>query len=221
MLNICTTGQNLLQNVAHEERRRLARDLHDSVTQSLYSLVYSADSARKMAKSQPQKLDAVLSHLSDSALLALKEIRLMLYEMRLIPQGEINMLEAIETRLEAVERRAKIDANLTVEDGLEWPKTWEIELYPIVIESLNNSLKNAQASKVDIRITELHGEFSLCIEDNGKGFDLKNVSQGGMGLTNMNERAQKLGGRLKIDSTPGVGTKINVRIKKVAEAVRQ
>lgn len=212
--------QNLLQNVAHEERRRLARDLHDSVTQSLYSLVYSADSARKMAKSQPQKLDAVLSHLSASALLALKEMRLMLYEMRLIPQGEINMLEAIETRLEAVERRAKIDANLTVEDGLEWPKTWEIELYPIVIESLNNSLKNAQASKVDIRITESHGEFSLCIEDNGKGFDLKNVSQGGMGLTNMNERAQKLGGRLKIDSTLGVGTKINVRIKKVAEAVR-
>ena len=212
--------QNLLQNVAHEERRRLARDLHDSVTQSLYSLVFSADSARKLAKSQPQKLDTVLSHLSASALLALKEIRLMLYEMRLIPQGEINMLEAIETRLEAVERRAKIEAKLTVEDGLEWPKTWEIELYPIVIESLNNSLKNAQASRVDIRISESHGEFNLSIEDNGRGFDPQYVSHGGMGLTNMNERAQRLGGRLKIESAPGAGTKINVRIKKVVEAVR-
>ena len=194
------------------ERRRLARELHDSVVQSLHSLVFTASTARQAAVSKPEKLAEILELIATSAQLALQEMRLLLYELRLIPSEEILFLDGLQSRLDAVERRANIEAELQVESGSSWPKGWNQDLYALSIEALNNSLKHAHATRVEIQLAGHEHKFELKIRDNGKGFNLGSISLGGMGLSTMAERAERLGGRLVIDSAPGAGTLIQLVI---------
>lgn len=197
-------------NATQIERRRLARELHDSVVQSLHSLVFAANTARQAAATSPEKLGGILDLISSSAQLALKEMRLLLFELRLIPSGEIQFLEGIQTRLDAVERRANIDAELNVESGTSWPWDWEKDLYAITMEALNNSLKHAQASRIEVHVGGNEQNFELKIMDNGRGFDPGTVCRGGMGLSTMTERAARMGGHLGIISKPGAGTLITM-----------
>lgn len=191
-----------------EERRRLARDMHDSVTQSLHSLVYSAETANRIIKTKPEQLPVILNHLVASASQALKEMRLLLFELRLLPLQEIDLMEALTLRLESVERRAGIDARLMVDDGVHWPKDWDRELYPIAMEALNNSLKHGRGSEIIIKLGQLDDEFSMSVQDNGLGFDPLMMAAGGMGLQNMAERAKRLGGTLTVDARPDHGVRI-------------
>ena len=195
-------------DATRHERRRLARELHDSVVQSLHSLVFTASTARQAAATKPEKLPEILDLMSTSAQLALQEMRLMLYELRLIKSEEILFLDGIQSRLDAVERRANIEAELKVESGTTWPRDWDQDLYALSMEALNNSLKHAHATRVEIHLDGNKQKFTLMIRDNGKGFNLGAISLGGMGLSTMAERAERLGGRLVIDSAPGAGTLI-------------
>ncbi len=200
---------------ATRERRRLARDLHDSVTQSLHSLVLSADTASNRLKlGKLDRLESSLAQLSESARQALKEMRLLLYELRLVPLEEIPLVEALQTRLEAVERRAGVQADLAIEAPNGLPKAWEGDLYAIAVEALNNALKHARASRVSIRLVRSEGGCTLEIADNGLGFDPARPKPGGMGLHSMAERAERLGGRLQISAQPGQGTCVRVTILK-------
>jgi len=198
-----------------QERRRLARDLHDSVTQSLHSFVYSAETARQYVHSQPERADRALDHLMRSARQALKEMRLLLYELRLVPVEEIGFLDALRSRLDAVEKRANVDVDITVEPDVEWNPAWESELYPIVIEALNNSLKHSGATRVQICLSGAHENFMLEITDNGCGFVPEEVNPGGMGMRTMAERAEKINAQIEVRSAPGGGT--CVRLHQFAE----
>ena len=201
-----------LTDAVLEERRRLARDLHDSVTQSLHSLVIAAETAQKLhTRSRLEKMDGVLAHLVQSARQALKELRLLLYEMRLASPDNADLVEVVNTRLIAVEKRAGILGNLVVEKGIIWPAEWNRELYPLVMEALNNSLKHAHAAQVTVFISRINACFELEVTDNGVGYD-PSASKGGMGLSSMAERAEKLGGRLEIDSSVGQGTRVHLVI---------
>lgn len=196
----------------HFERQRLARDLHDSVTQSLHSLTLSAETAVAQAETNPLHLKITLNHIVVSARQALKEMRLLLYELRLSKLSETNLVEVIRTRLEAVERRAGIEARFVVSKGFYISKPLESELYPLVIETLNNALKHAHAKQVDIHFTKEEDQAIISIADNGIGFILADVIEGGMGLKNIQDRCTSLGATLIIDTQPGQGTKIVVNI---------
>ncbi len=200
-----------------QERRRLAQDLHDSVTQSLHSLVLSAVTANQIFVKKPENLPDLLKHLSISAAQALKEMRLLLYEMRLQPLLGMNLVDAINLRLASVEHRAATEAILFLDETITWPKEWDTELYPLAVEALNNALKHGRAKKVEVRIGKEQGAFYMTIRDNGRGLDLQSVRPGGMGLQNMNERAKRLGGQLAIKSQPGEGTEITVIIENGAD----
>jgi signal transduction histidine kinase len=197
------------------ERRRLARDLHDSVTQSLQSLTFSAYTAtNRLKQGKLDRLEASLTQMSDSARQAIKEMRLLLYDLRLTPLEHVSFAEAIQLRLDAVEKRAGIDAHFDLATDAPLPRTWENEIYCITMEALNNSLKHASASQVHVR---LHGDehgIELTIADNGKGIDPASKKSGGMGLDSMTERAERIGGMLKITSTPGTGTQVRLEIQK-------
>jgi PAS domain S-box-containing protein len=207
------------QAAAMQERRRLARDLHDSVTQSLHSLVLSADTAsNRFKKGNLDRLEESLSQLADSARQALKEMRLLLYELRLIPLEQVNLVEALQTRLETVERRAGVEAQFLMEGKMDWPPAWEGELYCIAMEALNNSLKHARATQVSVRLNGGLNRVELEIVDNGQGFEFQDKFDqypraGGMGLRSMAERAERLGGKLVIDSQPGMGTRVRVSVE--------
>ncbi|HPH95898.1 MAG TPA: histidine kinase N-terminal 7TM domain-containing protein [Anaerolineaceae bacterium] len=203
--------EQMEQMVVQRERRRLARDLHDSVTQSLHSLVLAADTASSRLKAgRMDRLEASVDLMASAARQALKEMRLLLYELRLASLDEVNMLEAVRIRLDSVEKRAGLDVVIETEGIMNWPPEWEGDLYCIAMEALNNSLKYSQASQVKFKLKNFDNNVELEIVDNGIGFDLQTNRQG-IGLISMRERAERLGGKVDIVTQPGQGTQIRFK----------
>jgi PAS domain S-box-containing protein len=199
---------------AIETRRHLARDLHDSMTQSLHSLILSAETAQHLHReSQPEKLTSSLEMLEDSARQALQEMRLLLYELQVTPAEEVDLMNFLEARLGAVERRMGIDTELTLDNTGLIPTAWEREIFFIIIEALNNTLKHSRADFVSIRIQGTPYQLTVTVTDNGIGFSPGQVRSDGMGLKNMQERAARLRGELSINSAPKNGTAVQLQIE--------
>ena len=194
---------------ALEERERLARDLHDSVCQSLYSLTLFGRAASNLAaEGHYDRVDALLAELQATALGALKEMRLMLHELRPPELAAEGLLGALRRRLAAVERRVGVTAELVAGAPLlELPPPLEEGLYRIAQEALNNALRHAGATAVTVRVDAEDGAIVLAVGDNGCGFDTAAAGTG-MGLATMRQRAAALGGVLSIDARPGAGTTI-------------
>lgn len=195
-----------------EERQRLARDLHDSVTQSLYSLSLFSHSAREAAADgDADRLNTSLLALEQNTLHALREMRLLLYELRPADLEQEGLRKAIELRLNAVERRAnlKLDVQLDEITGLSFQQ--EVELYHIVVEALNNVVKHSAAARLTLHLTQTAENLHLQLTDDGQGFDPAQT-RGGMGLTNIRERVARLGGQLTISSDPQSGTRLEAVI---------
>ena len=158
------------------------------------------------------------SRLGEISQQALQEMRLLVYELRpQILQNE-GLIGALEHRLAAVERRAGINARLHSGQEIDLPQNVEEELFYIIMEALNNTLKHANASEVVLWLKVEEESLILTVEDNGRGFDSElSKSQGGMGLSSMIERAEKIGGSLSIQSEPGAGTTVTVSVPLAAE----
>jgi len=197
---------------AMEERRRLARDLHDSVTQSLYSLTLLAEAARRLAKAGDlERVENQVARLGETAQQSLKEMRLLVYELRPLPLEQEGLIGALQQRLDAVEKRSGVNARLIVENLDRLPEPIEAALYYIAQEALNNSLKHSGASNVTVNLSGEQQHVRLEVIDNGRGFDRAAIAdRGGLGLTSMRERAELLGGSLTLESTPGNGTRLTV-----------
>lgn len=197
-----------------EERSRLARELHDSVTQSVYSVTLYAEAATRLLRSgETNQAVEYLADLRDSGLEALREMRLLIYELRPLALEKSSLAEALRSRLEAVEARSGIKSTLTVEGQEDLPYSIKVELYQIGQETLNNILKHARASHVLVTLRFTTGEIILEVVDDGIGFDPDlAANSGGLGLAGIMERVQRLGADLKIDSEVGAGTKVCVRI---------
>jgi signal transduction histidine kinase len=207
--------QGAEQAVVMAERHRLARELHDSVTQSLYSLTLLAEGWQRLARAgRLESIEDSLAELGEIAQQALKEMRLLVHELRPPDLERDGLLEALHQRLGAVEKRAGVEARLIADDVVELPSVAEPELYRIAQEALNNALKHAAATSVVVRIGTDSGRVELEVADDGCGFDPEAIDgQQGVGLVSMRERAEKLGGALEIESLPGQGTKVKVSVE--------
>lgn len=199
-----------------QERHRVARDLHDSVIQTLYSTVLMASGWRMLAEHGRLDSNGAAAHfqqVADQCEMALKEMRLLLFQLRPPVLGAVGLAGALEQRLDAVERRLGVQAGFVTIgewDGLA-PRL-EQELYYIAQEALNNSLHHANAKNVLVRLERIDGVLELTIEDNGSGFDTE-LASGGMGLANMRERAHEIGAEFTVESDAREGSKIRVRIE--------
>jgi signal transduction histidine kinase len=198
-----------------EERQRLARDLHDSVTQSLYGVNLYAQAAT--GHLDLGQLDQVRQHLNDiqnTAQESLTEIRLLIYELRPPILEQEGLVAALQNRLYSVENRAELKSNLKSNLKERLPLSVEEGLYRIALESLNNTIKHAQAKKVEINILKDKGTVTLEISDDGKGFDPATACQEGcLGILSMRERASVQDWSFSLDSSPGAGTRILVEVK--------
>jgi signal transduction histidine kinase len=218
--------QHAAEVAVAEERSRLARDLHDSVTQSLHSSTLMAEAGQRLAGAGDlERTRHYLTRLGEISQQALKEMRLLVYELRPLALRQVGLVGALQQRLDAVERRAGVDARLVViggdpgEEGqeVELPADMEEALYPIAQEALNNALKHAKPSSVTVTLS-IEGEpparrIALEVADDGSGFDVGTMdSAGGIGLDSMRERAEQVGGILTIHSAPGEGTRVTVTI---------
>jgi nitrate/nitrite-specific signal transduction histidine kinase len=197
------------------ERQRLARELHDSLIQSLYSLTLLTEGGRRLAASG--RLESATGYFTDLweiARQSLKEMRLLIYELRPIALESAGLVGAIQQRLDAVEGRAGVEARLLLDGELEFPPLVEEALYRIAQEALNNALKHAAATMLTVRLETRGGQISLQIQDNGRGFDLEEANQsGGLGLSSMRERAEQMGGELTIQTNPENGTVVQVTVE--------
>ena len=213
-----------------EERQRLARDLHDSVTQTLYSMVLFAEAGRDalapdeeeddlpldpdFSGQQVERARGFLERLRETSRQALKELRLLIYELRPLVLQKEGLVGALRDRLETVERRAGVRSMLKADDGIQLPPRVEAGLYGIAQEALNNVLKHAQANQVTVRVEMGFDQLELEIGDDGCGFVYQPNRSGGIGLASMHERTAALGGTLSIRSEMGRGTSVLVTLKR-------
>lgn len=193
------------------ERQRLARELHDSVTQSLYSLTLMSSGWGSMARQGTLEDPASsFDQLGAIAQQALKGMRLLIHQLRPSILDEVGLLGALQARLDVVELRSNMESRLLIQGDVDnLPQDLEEQLFNIAQEALNNSLRHADASEVIVKIQVDERGVVLSVEDDGKGFD-PGEDSAGLGLVTMRERAESIGGDLAITSTPLGGAKVVV-----------
>lgn len=199
-----------------EERQRLARDLHEAVTQALYSTSLMAEAAQRHARASQMgaSLDYI-TRLSELSRQALRQLRLLVYQLRPTLLAQEGLVPALRYRLDAVEKRAGIQTRLIDEADDQLSLTLQTELFWIAQEALDNSLKHANASTTTVTIKQVGQEVWLEVGDNGRGFAADEPRHGGSGLLRLGERVDRLGGSLEIESHPGEGALVRVRLRAI------
>jgi signal transduction histidine kinase len=197
-----------------EERNRLARELHDSVTQALYGITLHAEAAyRQLDVANTEMANEQLVELRSTAQEALREMRLLIFELRPSVVEMQGLVPALRARLEAVEERAGMRVEMNMDENLDLSDRVQDGLYRIAQEALNNALKHAKANQITLNLSGTLSKVTLEISDDGLGFKPDEaVEGGGLGLDGIIERAEILKGDLEIDSWPGRGTKIRIEV---------
>jgi signal transduction histidine kinase len=194
-----------------EERQRLSRDLHDSVTQSLYGLATLTEVGKMhAADGNLESTLALFAKIGKTLRQAIREMRLFIHQLRPPILEEEGLVNALDLRLAAVEGRSDVQVRLQADPDLRLPQSLETALYQIAQEALNNILRHAQAEAITVTLRGQNGRCTLKIEDDGCGFDPDMVDNGRLGLNNMRARAKEIGADFEIITAPNVGTSIKV-----------
>ena len=201
-----------------EERQRLARDLHDSVTQALYSVTLHAEAAtRLLASGDASTVPTVASHLQEiqeTAQEALDEMRVLVFELRPPALEQVGLVAALQARLDAVEGRVNLETRFITHGVRDLPAKVEQGLYRIAQEALNNALKHAHARSIAMHLWQEGSLVTLEIEDDGVGYhQVAAKESGGLGLRGLEERVTHLGGRLSVCTAPGAGTQLRIEVE--------
>jgi signal transduction histidine kinase len=209
-------SQQLAGLAVARERNRLARELHDSVTQTVFSMNLASQSAALLLEKDPTRVDEQLNHLRQLAASALEEMQTLISELRPEAITQDGLVSALRRHLDGARIPAGLEISLQVQgEGALEPQE-EQGLYRIAQEALNNITKHSQASQASISLS-LDDPPCLEIQDQGQGFDLERAYQAGrVGLASMQERAAEIGWQLQIQTSPGAGTCL--RVVKAASA---
>ncbi|HLZ57703.1 MAG TPA: sensor histidine kinase [Ktedonosporobacter sp.] len=199
------------QSVA-QERQRLARELHDSVSQAFYGINLCARNAREALDADPHQAIAPLEHVIRFAEQGMAELQALLFNLRADALQTDGLIVALSKQIALL--RACYGLNIDVLLGTEPALALEIKhaLYRIAQEALHNIAKHANAGSIIVQLTVNEQESMLEVRDNGKGFDPARQSPGCFGLRSMQERAASLNGTFTLESAPGQGTCIQVHI---------
>lgn len=194
-----------------EERQRMARELHDSVTQVFYGIQLGANTS--LALLQQGQTGTAQRQLQEILLLAeagLAEMRALLFELRPESLETEGLVAGLKKQLDSLKVRhsLKVEASFAAEPEL--PLEIKEGLYRIAQEALNNVVKHARASAVRLCFSQSPGNITLEVSDDGRGFELVAVPRGHLGLITMRERAALFNGTLEISSQPGQGTQVRV-----------
>ncbi len=196
-----------------EERQRLARDLHDAVSQQLFAISMMSATALKVIEKDPQKALKLVQEISQSATRAQAEMRALLLQLRPLTLQNESLSEALSSL--ALELQSKQPLTFEVDlDEMTLPSNIENQLFRIAQEGLSNVLRHAEASRVRIslKVSEASHRVLLVIEDNGKGFTFDEIPQSSIGIRSINERSTLIGGTARWLSVPGKGTKLEIRV---------
>jgi len=202
-------AEKAAQDAILSERTRLARDLHDAVTQTLFSSSLIAEVLPDLWESNPEEGKRRLEELRQLTRGALAEMRTLLVELRPNSLVQIPLPDLLRQLCEALIGRARLPIQFTADGQTKIPADVQIALYRITQEALNNIIKHAKATKVVVSL-QMGETIRLMIVDDGSGFNLDAVSPDHLGLKIMCERAESIGAHCSIYSQPGEGTQISV-----------
>ena len=198
---------------ALEERQRLARELHDSVSQALYGIALGAKTARDdLLGGDPKQAIEPLYYVLSLAEAGLAEMRALIFELRPESLKKEGLVAALEKQATALRARHDIDVETVLCDEPEASLEMKEDVYRIVQEALHNTVKHARATGVKIKLECDAGWMTLEVSDDGVGFDMRGEFPGHLGLRSMHERAERLGGTFRVESALGRGTRIRAQI---------
>lgn len=197
---------------ALEERQRLARELHDSVSQALFGIGLGARTARTVIEKNPARAIAPIDYVLSLAEAGLAEMRALIFELRPEALQEEGLVAALRKQIAALKARYGIIVDTSLGDIGEVPLPVEEALYRIAQEAMHNTVKHARASHVELVLNREEDAIRLIISDDGQGFETSGSFPGHLGLRTMRERAEHPGGSLRLTSAPGEGTRIEVRV---------
>lgn len=202
-------GQQL---AVSEERNRLARELHDSVTQELFSMTMITGALPLLMERKPEVAKERVLRLCELSRGALAEMRALLFALRPAALAEEGLATALTKHAAAVQSREGLTVNLQLVGDGRLPHACEEALYRVFQEALHNVVKHARARSVWVRLEIGDQQTDLMIRDDGIGLDPSSTQSGSatMGMSSMRERVQELGGTFSVQSAPGSGTTIRV-----------
>jgi PAS domain S-box-containing protein len=207
-----------------DERKRISRELHDTVLQTLVGISVHLSSLKPKSADDPMKLRQKIAQTQRLVDKSLAMVHRFAVELRPTVLDDLGLIPALHTFMKDFMRRTGVRARLTAYAAVnQLPLDQSAVLYRVALEALNNVATHAQASAVEVQIKKLPDWICLTITDDGKSFDVKRVlrtkGNGRLGLLGMRERLEMVGGKFSIKSTPGRGTTVTARIPVTAEDV--
>jgi signal transduction histidine kinase len=197
-----------------EERNRLARELHDSVSQKLFGLVLSAEAAGTLLERDRDEARAELHRLRELAQEAMEELRSLVFELRPPALESEGLAIALRKHVDVLRRVYRREIHVDVTGTPRRAPDLEREVFRIAQEALQNALRHANAARLDVELAAVDGRLLLTVRDDGIGFDPQaaGVRSRRLGLTSMEERAEALGGTFAIESRAGKGTTVRLEV---------
>ncbi len=202
--------KQLERDAATAERERLARELHDSVTQTLYTVAAIAEVLPRIWERDQVAARQGLGDLTTLTNAALAEMRTLLLELRPEALEKQNLAELLRQLSHGLEARTRMSIHLSIDEDCTMPSEVQIALYRIAQEALNNIVKHARASQAQVHLNCKPGQVEIHISDDGVGFNPQSVTSHCLGLEIMRERAQDIGAIFELDSQPEIGTQVSV-----------
>ena len=204
-------GTETKEQVIQEERRRIARELHDSVSQQLFAAMMMISALNERADKFDEKEQKQLKMIEHVLSQAQSEMRALLLHLRPISLESKSLKSGIEGLLVELQTKVQMKIHWDIED-VKLPEGVEDHLFRIAQELLSNTLRHSHATTLEVYLRQLDSTVLFKIEDNGVGFNSEEILPGSYGINNMKERVQGLGGQVKIVSFPNQGTTIEIKI---------
>jgi signal transduction histidine kinase len=213
---VCHDVTQCERSVVQEERRRLSRELHDHVSQSLYGIALGAHAVKARLDQDPEKATEALDYIVNLADTGLAQMRALIFDLR--PEGSMTggLTQTLSRIAQVLRTRHGLEVDAVLETEPDVSAAAKEAIYRITQEAVNNMVKHAQATRVRLSLSEDSERVTLEIQDDGIGFDPNQSHPGHLGLHTMRERAQRLGGGLRIDAAPGRGVHIAAHLPKAA-----
>ena len=204
-------GTETKEQVIQEERRRIARELHDSVSQQLFAAMMMISALNERADKFDEKEQKQLKMIEHVLSQAQSEMRALLLHLRPISLESKSLKSGIEGLLIELQTKVQMKIHWDIED-VKLPEGVEDHLFRIAQELLSNTLRHSHATTLEVYLRQLDSTVLFKIEDNGVGFNSEEILPGSYGINNMKERVQGLGGQVRIVSFPNQGTTIEIKI---------
>ena len=196
-----------------EERTRLARELHDSVSQTLFSISLVAEAAATLVDRDTAKAKTQLEGLQEMARAATQEMRSLIFELRPADLDAEGLVATLRKHIDVLRRVYPMRIEFKENVAARPPPVVEREVYRIAPEALNNAIKHSQADRIDVELSSRDAMISLLVADDGKGFEPKaaELRATKLGITSMEERAESINGVLRIESSEA-GTRVELEV---------